>query len=356
MKEWESTGLPLQVDVESITVLKKVNTANRALARLDAMARSLPSQNTLLNNIVLREAKASSTIENILTTHDDLYKADVEIQTKVSSDTKEVQNYKEALYIGYRQLVKKELLTNNIILDIQATLERNDAGFRKQPGTKITNAATDEVVHFPPQDIKTILHLMTDLESYINTNSACDLDPLIKMAIIHYQFESIHPFYDGNGRTGRIINVLYLVLQHYLNAPILYLSGYIVKHKDEYYKRLSGVTENNDWEGWIMYMLDAVENSATDTIKLVSSINGLMQTAKEEMRTNYNFYSQDLLNAIFLSPYTKIDRVKDAIGVSRQTAATYLNRLAEDGLLMKGKYGKHNYYINMPLYNILSKA
>jgi len=246
MKNWKPTTLPLKIDVESKTVLKKLPKAHAALAELKGIAQTIPNQNILINTIGLQEAKDSSEIENIITTHDDLYKSELNLISSLES--KEVQNYIEALKYGFELIKKNNLLTSNSIKRIQSKIEKNRAGFRKVPGTVLKNSNTGKVIYEPPQDGEVIIALMKNLEKFINTDSLSDLDPLLKMAIIHFQFESIHPFYDGNGRTGRIINILYLINQGLLNLPILYLSNYIIKNKHEYYKCLQNVRDKDNWQ------------------------------------------------------------------------------------------------------------
>ncbi|MDL5047713.1 Fic family protein [Oscillatoria amoena NRMC-F 0135] len=263
-----------------------------------------------------------------------------------------MQNYAVALKHGFTRVSQSGLLTNNNILEIQQTLQTNQAGYRKVPGTVLKNANTDEVVYTPPQHADDIIRLMTNLEQYINDDTLSNIDPLIKMGVIHFQFESIHPFYDGNGRTGRIINILYLVKQQLLSLPILYLSRYIIGHKADYYQKLQRVRDHGDWESWILYMLVAVEVTASQTVDQIKKIKALMQQYKKQIRQSYKFYSQDLLNNLFKHPYTKIEFLQHDLNVSRITAANYLNQLAEDGLLEKRKLGARNYYINRPLYEI----
>jgi Fic family protein len=346
--------LPLKVDVETKKVLKKLTSAHRALAELKGIVSSIPNENILINTLGLQEAKDSSAIENIITTHDDIYKAELNLDGFKSINAKEVQNYISALKKGFELIKKNNTLTNNNIIEIQSELEKNNAGFRKVPGTSLKNAKTGEIIYTPPQEYSTILDLMKNLEQYINDDSISELDNLVKMAIIHYQFESIHPFYDGNGRTGRIINVLYLVMNDLLNIPILYLSRYIIEHKADYYKLLQEVRDSNNWEKWIIYMLDSVEQVSKETIILIGKIKLLMYEYKTILRTNYKFYSQDLLNNLFKHPYTKIEYIEKDLGVSRITASKYLNQLAKDKILKKEKLGTGNYYINEKLIEILT--
>lgn len=346
--------LPLKHDVESRKVLKKLASTHRALAELKGIVSSIPDENILINTLGLQEAKDSSAIENIITTHDDIFKAELNLEGFKSLNAKEVQNYISALKKGFSFIKKNKILTNNDIIAIQSELEKNNAGFRKVPGTALKNATTGEIVYTPPQDYNTILDLMTNLEKYINDPAISDFDSLTKMAIIHYQFESIHPFYDGNGRTGRIINVLYLVMNDLLNLPVLYLSRYIIENKVDYYKLLQEVRETDNWENWILYMLDSIEQISKETIVLIGKIRDLIYEYKNLLRNNYKFYSQDLLNNLFKHPYTKIEFVENDLGVSRITASKYLNLLAKDKILRKEKLGTGNYYVNEKLIEILT--
>jgi Fic family protein len=352
---WQPKELPLAIDLESKAVLKRLPRAHAALAELKGLASTIPNQGILINTLGLQEAKDSSAIENIITTHDDLYKSGLNIKTIRSLSAKEVQNYIHALNTGFELVSEHGLLTNKTILKIQEILEDNKAGFRKLPGTALKSSDSGKTIYTPPQDIEIINKLMSNLEKFINDPTISDLDPLIKMAIIHFQFESIHPFYDGNGRTGRIINILYLILQNLQNLPILYLSSYIIKSKSEYYRLLQYVRETNSWDDWIIYMVEGIESTAIETIQLIKDIKELMLSFKYRLRDGYKFYSQDLLNNLFKHPYTKIEFIVNDLKVSRITAANYLNKLAEDGLLRKEKLGTGNYYINVQLFEILSK-
>ena len=351
---WQPKELPLTIDVESKAVLKRLPRAHAALAELKGIASTIPNQLILINTLGFQEAKDSSAIENIITTHDDLYKSGLNLDAFNSLSAKEVQNYIGALKVGFELVTKSGMLTNKTILKVQEILEENNAGFRKLPGTALKNSASGETIYIPPQDTDRINQLMSNLEKFINESNINDLDPLIKMAIIHFQFESIHPFYDGNGRTGRIINILYLILQNLQNLPVLYLSSYIIRTKSEYYRLLQHVRETNSWEEWILYMVEGVEQTAIETIGLIRDIKELMLNFKNRLRDNYKFYSQDLLNNLFKHPYTKIEFIVNDLNVSRITAANYLNKLAEDGLIRKEKLGTGNYYINEQLFELLS--
>jgi len=344
--------LPPHAELETKAILKKLAEAHRHLAELKGVAATIPNENILLQTLALQEAKDSSEIENIVTTHDDLFKAQLADES-VSPSAKEVARYVAALRVGFESVRKTGLITLNQILDIQRTLEQNAAGFRKLPGTALRNRATGEVVYTPPQDHAKIVELMGDLEKFINDPSRLDVDPLTKMAIIHYQFESIHPFYDGNGRTGRIINILYLVSNGLLNLPVLYLSRYIIQNKNDYYRLLQELRTKQAWEEWVLFMLEGVATTSRQTIQLITSIREIMLDYKHRIRKQFpRLYSQDLLNNLFRHPYTKISILQQELNVSRLTATRYLEKLVTAGFLQKYRYGRTNYYINTPLVNL----
>lgn len=347
--------LPISFEIETKAVLKRATAAHRYLAELKGIAATIPNQGILLNSLTLQEAKDSSAIENIITTHDELFKADLFLNYVTSSETKEVQRYAQALRRGFELIKNRNILTLANILEIQAVLEQNNAGLRKTLGTVLKNQRTGAVVYTPPQHYDEIYALMQNLIDFINDDEMSDVDNLIKMAIIHHQFESIHPFYDGNGRTGRIINILYLVMKDLLNIPILYLSRFIIENKTEYYELLQQVRDQNDWEKWLCYMLKGIEQTAAQTIKLVQEIKSLMQQFKQRLRSELpKIYSQDLLNNLFKHPYTKIDFLAQDLGVSRQTAIRYLKSLEQKNFIESLKVGRNIYYINRPLYDLLS--
>jgi Fic family protein len=349
--------LPFKDDIETKAVMKKTALARSALAEMKGAALSIPNQSILINTLSLQEAKDSSAIENIITTHDELYQADFLKNQFKSIASKEVHRYAQALRWGFETVKEKGFLSNNHLIEMQATIEENDAGFRKVPGTALKNEQTGEVVYTPPQTHDEVLGHMTNLESFINNDELSDWDPLVKMAIIHHQFESIHPFYDGNGRTGRIINILYLVKEGMLNLPILYLSRYINQNKGDYYRLLQKVRTENAWEEWVLYILEGVEQTSMQTIKIIEGIKELMKVHKQRIRTELpKIYSQDLLNNLFKHPYTKIDFVIEEAGVSRKTAAKYLNQLDELGIVSKQKIWKDNYYVNTDLYTLLNSV
>jgi Fic family protein len=334
-------------------ILKGLTAASRQLAELKGVAASMPNQGILISTLGLQEAKDSSAIENIVTTHDELFRDAAYPEAATSAATKEVARYRQALRVGYDAVRGSGLLTNNHILEIQAALEQNQAGFRRLPGTAL-KTSTGRTVYTPPQDPAAILTLMGDLEHFINDDALFDADPLIKMALIHHQFEAIHPFYDGNGRTGRIVNVLYLVKQGLLDIPVLYMSRHIVRTKSEYYRLLQEVRDRDVWEDWVLYMLSAVESTAREGIAIIQAIKALLLDYKHRIREQHRFYSQDLINNLFSHPYTKIEFIQNDLQVSRLTATRYLDALTESGFLHKRKIGRNNYYINRPLFDILT--
>lgn len=333
-------------------VLKRLAAAGRQLAELKGVAGTIPHQGILINTLGLQEAKDSSAIENIVTTHDDLFReADVADEATTLA-AKEVARYKQALRTGFESVVAQGILTGNHIQAIQAVLENNRAGYRKVPGTSLKDDA-GRVIYTPPSP-EHVPELMRDLERFLNEPDLLSVDPLIKMALAHHQFESIHPFYDGNGRTGRIMNVLYLVKEGLLDIPVLYMSRHIVRTKTEYYRLLQDVRDRDAWEEWVVYMLTAVERTAAEGVATIHAIRSLLFDTKHRIREQFRFYSQDLINNLFNHPYTKIEFVMEDLKVGRLTATKYLDRLSAAGFLEKQKLGRSNYYINMPLYRILT--
>ena len=347
--------LPMDVELETRAILKQAAVAHRRLAELKGLSASIPNQDVLINTLALQEAKDSSAIENIITTQDDLFKEELFPGLISNASAKEVQNYVSALQSGFDLVKEHRLLTVNNLIQIQTELEQNRAGLRKVPGTNLRNLETGEVIYAPPQDHADIVALMSNLETFLNDPSFYDADPLIKMAVAHYQFESIHPFYDGNGRTGRILNVLYLVLQGLLDIPVLYLSRHIIRTKADYYRLLQEVRTKEAWEEWVLYILVAVEKTSISAIRLVRGIQLAMQDYKHRIRKEFKFYSQDLINNLFFHPYTKIEFIERDLKVTRLTASKYLNSLCDAGFLKKEKFGRSNYYINIALYELLVK-
>jgi len=339
--------------IETIKILKQENRARSAIAELKGIANIIPNQSILINAIILQEAKDSSEIENIITTQDELYRAISGNQKKNDSATKEVIYYREALYSGYNTIMKKGFLSVNDIIDIQIELFKNDAGIRKTPGTSLVNDKTGEIVYTPPQSEDIINRLLGNTMEYLNDED----DSLAKLAIIHYQFESIHPFYDGNGRTGRIINILFLILKKYLDIPILYLSSYIIKNKAEYYRLLRSVTSEENWEEWIIYILRGIEIVAKETINKILLIKDLLDRTIEKVRNELpRIYSKELIEELFVHPYSKIEFLTKVLGVERKAASRYLSQLQDIGILKEYKIGREKIYINVELLEILKNS
>jgi Fic family protein len=347
---------PKKSSIETIKVLKQVSKSAVALAELKGLAKTLPNPNILINAVVLKEAQASSEIENVITTQDKLYQALFAKSAKPDLATKEVLRYREALLMGTRLIKKRGFLNTNGIIDIQKELEENNAGIRKLPGTALVNNLTNKVIYTPPDNFDTITNLMKNLEVYVNTDTD-DISPLIKLAIQHYQFESIHPFYDGNGRTGRIINVLYLILKGLLDEPVLYLSSFIIKNKSNYYRLLQEVRTKNNWEEWVLYMLSGIEQTALEAIKQINQISQLFnQTQKLVQQKLPKIYSKDLIEQLFIHPYCKIEFLVINLRIERKTASRYLNNLEDIAILKSLPRGKETIYVNTKLYNILKKG
>lgn len=358
MSEYIIPTLPLQYDLETKEILRQVNRANRKLAELKGVAQTIPNEQILISSLTLQEAKDSSEVENIVTTQDDLYRAELNLkEAAINASTKEVLNYRQAMQKGFALVRKNKLLTLNYIKQIQEVLEENKGGFRAGPGTTLQNQHK-EIVYTPPQSKVQIEEFMHNLELYINDPDMHDIDPLIKMAIIHHQFESIHPFLDGNGRTGRIISILYLVINSLLDLPILYLSRYITHNKGEYYRliqRVRDAGENNqsEWEEWILFILKGVEETAEETIRLIKGMSLLMAEYKNILRPLFGRqYKHELLNNLFYHPYTKIEFIQQDMLVQRKTATKYLDMIVETGLLEKVKIKHTNYYMNVRLIEL----
>ena len=343
--------LPPPLEVETKRILKQAIQSGRALAELKLAGRLIPNQSLMINSLVLLEAKDSSEIENIFTTHDKLFQADMLDEVSVDSQTKEVKRYREALWKGAK-LAKKRSLSTNVFIEIVQTIKESNLSVRTTPGTQIVNPF-GEVIYTPPEGESLLRDLLQNLEDFIHNNE--DYDPLIKMAIIHYQFEAIHPFTDGNGRAGRIINILYLLLEELLETPVLFLSSYIIENKTQYYKGLQNVTENQDWENWIFYMLKAVEVTANDTVKHIHNILALMEYTKQKMQDSLpKIYSKELLEILFEHPYCRIQTLSERLNLSRQTASKYLKSLSDEGVLVEDKIGSELIFFNHNLIALLS--
>lgn len=348
--------LPLAVDLETIPVLKALVAAKSQLAHLKGIALSIPNQGILIDTLAIQEAQASSEIENIVTTQDDIYKGDL-FPDQTTGPAKEVARYRDALRLGFRRMGEGQgLLTNAALVEMFRLLKNRDDGFRTMAGVALINERTGERVHVPPQEGAEIQRTMANLERFINDDALSGLDPLIKMAVIHHQFESIHPFPDGNGRIGRILNVLYLTKQGLLDTPILYLSRHINRNKSDYYRLLQSVRDEGNWEDWMLYILRAIEETAAITVEMVEAIREQMADYKHRIRSEHpKFYSHDLLNNLFRHPYTRIDFVMRDLGVSRPTATKYLDTLAISGFVDKRQVWRDNYYVNVPLVRMFQR-
>ncbi|MBO6573245.1 Fic family protein [bacterium] len=352
-KEWKWKPLPPEIALETKEVLKKALEAQQFLSELKGISQTIPNQEILLNTLPLQEAKDSSEIENIVTTNDALYKANLSSLDSLDKSTKEVKRYTIALSIGLARIRRDGIISVRHIKKIQELLEDNDAGIRKIPGTKLSNPTTGKVVFVPPQSKQMIDKALKNLELYLNDDELSPAHPLVKMAVMHVQFESIHPFYDGNGRTGRILNILYLVHKKLLDIPVLYLSRYIVRNKSDYYRLLQRVRTHNDWHAWIIYMLEGVAETSKDTIRVITGIRNIMLQYKHDIREEFSFYSQDLINHLFKHPYTRIEHLMKDLKISRPTATKYLDELSKKKYLVKIKQGRDNYYVNEDLLNLL---
>ena len=340
--------LPPKVDVETKPVLK------RALAELKGLGGTIPNQALLVNSLILQEAKASSEIENVITTNDALFRAFTAKTSRVDSATKEVLRYREALWEGYNALKERPILSTNLFVTIVQRIRENQAGIRNTPGTTIANSATGEIIYTPPEGETIIRDKLKNLEDFIHAGD--EMDPLIKLALIHYQFEAIHPFSDGNGRTGRIINILFLILRGLLDLPVLYLSKAIIERKNDYYRLLRQVMQKNQWEPWILYMLASIEETAIFTRERILAIRNLMLETMEKARRELprRVYSKELIELLFQQPYCKISFLVDAGIASRNIASSYLGELVKINILKKETIGRETLYLNHKLYELLS--
>ncbi len=345
---------PTKDKVETVRILRQLVKSSVALAELKGITHTLPNPNILLNAVILKEARASSEIENVITTQDKLYQALSAKGIQIDTATKEVLRYREAMLYGVRFIKKNSFLTTNAIIEIQKILEENNAGIRKLPGTSLRNASTGKVIYTPPDNFDAINKLLRNYEQYINEGD--DVAPLIKMAIQHYQFESIHPFYDGNGRTGRIINILYIIMSGLLESPVLFLSGYIINSKPDYYKLLQDVRTKQNWEAWVLYILKGIESTANDTIAQVNRINNLFNQTKDIVQKKIpKIYRKELIEILFEQPYCKSEYLENRFSISRITAAKYLKELEKIEVLKSKKVWKETLYINTKLFDLLKK-
>jgi Fic family protein len=343
---------PKREKVETFEILRQLSKSSNALGELKGIAKTIPNQAMLINAVVLQEAKDSSEIENIITTQDELYKA-LATNGKRPIQVKEVINYRKAIFTGFDLIKKQGFLRLKDIETIQKTIIENNAGIRKMPGTVLKNDKTGEVVYTPPQEKDEILDLLSNFLDYFNVNQD-DLSPLINLAILHYQFESIHPFYDGNGRTGRILNILYLSINELLDIPILYLSSYINENKSEYYRLLNAVNKTDKWDEYILYILKAIEVTSNETINRINQINELLnKTIELAQEKEPKIYRKELIELLFEQPYSKIEFVVNRLGVERKAASRYLKKLEKIEILKSEKIGRETIYVNKKLIEIL---
>lgn len=345
-------GLPPNADLESKAILSKVIKASRALAHLNGALSNLPNPTLFLDTIHLQEAKLSSEIENIITTSDDLFQSAIAEKNLTNPAIKEVLHYKKALWLGFEELKSRPFITTNLCIRIVRCIKQNSSSIRKTPGTAL-QTIQGETIYTPPNGEDLIREKMANLENFINNENS--IDPLIKLAVMHYQFEAIHPFEDGNGRTGRILLLLYLKMTDLLNVPALYLSEYILQNKSEYYKLLQGVTENGEWEDFILYMLDMIETSARQALSKVDEITAAMTEYATQIKEHLpKVYSKDLIELMFHLPYIKRKTLIEAGLGTPKTVGNYLIELEQAGFLSSKKVGKEKLYLNEALMGILT--
>lgn len=347
--------LPPVTDLETPEIFRATIRANKLLAELKGYCQTLPNPQLLLNTIVLQESKESSAIENIVTTQDELYKATLMVDGIKNHAAKEVLQYRQAIYWGIDELKKNNIITTNLMVGLMQKLRNSSDNIRKHTGTKLANPSNNHIVYTPPEGEGIIRTKLAKLEIFINDNEFSDLDPLVKMALIHYQFEAIHPFSDGNGRTGRILNVLYLIQQELLGLPVLYLSHYIIQNKPDYYRLLREVTENANWTEWVLFVVNGVAETSAMTLKKINTIIQLKQVAENQIKDEFkSTFSKELVELLFSFPYIKIGILEQYGIAKRQTGSEYLKKIAQLGWLRPVKMGRDIYYINHKLIDVLS--
>jgi Fic family protein len=347
--------LPPKVNLGTAEIFTATIRANKLLAELKGFCQILPNPELLLNTIVLQESKESSAIENIVTTQDELYKATLLGDKAKNHAAKEVLQYRKAMYFGLEELEKKGIITTNLLVGIMQRIRNSEDGIRKNPGTRLSNPAKSEIIYTPPEGEELIRQKLFALEQFIHSDEDNELDPLIKMALIHYQFEAIHPFSDGNGRTGRILNILYLIQQQMIGLPILYLSKYIIENKTDYYRLLREVTEDNNWNDWVLYVLNGVAETSASTLEKIKRILVLKDEAEAELKFQMgSSITSELIDLLFSYPYIKIAVLEEHNIARRQTASKYLKEIEKAGWLKSLQFWKETYYVNHKLIDVLS--
>ncbi len=350
----ELPKLPPDFNFDDIEILKKVNKANIALSKLSGIAQSIPNRKLLIEPLSVREAVASSGIENINTTVEEVFQASLFSESKLTKEQKETLHYKDALLTGFEMIENKGFLNTNSFIQIQSILEPEKKGLRKVPGVKIANSFTGEVLYTPPEGEVLIRELLKNFEDYYNHDEGHEVDPLIKTAVCHYQFESIHPFLDGNGRVGRILMVLQLISAQRLQTPILFLSGYINTHRNEYYRLLREVTSKNNWKEWILYILTAIEEQSKQTTSTVMLIRDLMQEYRDNIKLSLpKLYSADLIEFLFSHPFYSQKIISQNLGLSRNTAFKYLNSLLKKNFVEVLKLKNENMFYSNRFLGLL---
>ncbi len=350
-------ALPPSVELETRAVLKACISARAAVAELKAAGRLIPNQGVLINTIPLLEAQASSEIENIVTTTDQMFLFDGVSEGEADPATKEALRYRTALWEGFEALRTRPLSTNTAV-QICRAIKGVDMDVRRTPGTTLTNDRTREVIYTPPEGEALLREKLANWEQWMHgaLPGSDEIDPLVRMAIGHYQFEAIHPFTDGNGRTGRIINLLYLVEQDLLDIPILYLSRHILRHRPEYYSGLQSVTATGAWEPWLLYMLQGVTETARWTMDKILAVRSLLEETTERMRRDAaSIYSRELAELIFVRPYCRISHIVEAELAKRQTASAYLKHLTDIGILREHKVGREKVFLNPAFIELLKQ-
>ena len=351
---------PEETKIVTIAILKALNNANKALAELKGIAKKLPNQSMLVNTISLREAKASNEIENIFTTDDELYKSLTIKETELKGGAKEVLFYRQALWTGYNEIKKNKEFDLDLIIKIyQQIIQINDGIRPPQTETIIMKRGSGllggSVVYTPPRGVEIIKQKLENLFEFINNDKDYPYDPLIKLAISHYQFEAIHPFRDGNGRTGRILSILIMIQKELLEIPILYLSAYIIRQKEDYYYLLNRVTATDNWEKWIIYNLKAIEETSIYTIEKIEKIDRLFVNTHNLIKNKLPHIKKETVEKIFEQPYISPKRLIDNNIKSLNTAKKYLGQMGELGIMIPKKIGKEVVFLNIDLYNLLSE-